>query len=251
MRVRTRVMQATSRRLQEGIAKRPRILYVALRSEITRWNRDWLAAVQDNVTGSGGDMSLAVRTGMLRRGLGYRVTGASLADLKSRAVLAGVIYGKQREFGGVIRPTGGRRYLTIPISGNLTAAGVSRYSSAAQFRQDHPGETYVLRTRIGALLIMWRRPTAAAQRSAYASGKAKRLPDAGFIGPQTAAKAVKPVALWRLVREVDQPGPKSVAYPGPSKLGFFRSWNGRIDDRARGLQRIARLLVKGSDGVYG
>ena len=47
----------------------------------------------------------------------------------------GVPYANVQEYGALIKPTGGRKFLTIPIEDNLTRAGVPKYASAKAFME--------------------------------------------------------------------------------------------------------------------
>lgn len=112
-----------------------------------------------NRKGGGGTTG---RTGRLRGSLGHRVDGETIADLSLRAYSAGVSYARMQEKGGTVRAKPPRRFLTIPVLDNLTAAGVPRFPSAADLRASQPGKTFVFKTKDGRLFI-GRRPSANAK----------------------------------------------------------------------------------------
>lgn len=95
----------------------------------------------DFITGGGiGGDKLHSRTGLLRRSIKTSLTGSKLADLKG-ATFTDVIYAPIQEEGGVItaknayKRVPGGPYLNIPLSANLTAAGVMRKDAKTVFNE--------------------------------------------------------------------------------------------------------------------
>jgi hypothetical protein len=94
---------------------------------------EWLYSVVDQATRASG---LSSRKGKLRSQLfgGIRVTGAnSLRTLKGRIWAYPWIF--PHEFGATIEPTGGRKYLTIPIDHALRADGSPKYQRASAWKR--------------------------------------------------------------------------------------------------------------------
>jgi len=71
-------------------------------------------------SGTKGDQ-LQRRSGFLKRSF-----GVGLDPNAPTSFSAGIRYAKLQEYGGVVKPTGGRRFLTIPLKAALTAGGVFR-----------------------------------------------------------------------------------------------------------------------------
>jgi hypothetical protein len=71
-------------------------------------------------TGTKGDQ-LQRRSGTLKRSF-----GVSKDPNAPSSFVAGALYAKLQELGGTVKPTGGRQYLTIPLSAALTPGGVFR-----------------------------------------------------------------------------------------------------------------------------
>lgn len=89
--------------------------------------------------GTGGD-KLHSRTGALRRSLKTSLSGTKLADVKG-SVFTDSVYAPIQEKGGVVTAkrayanVPGGPYLNIPLSDNLTAAGVMRKSARDVFNE--------------------------------------------------------------------------------------------------------------------
>lgn len=241
--VQMRVSPAAVRRITDGLVRTRARTERSLETAFRNWGADWHRAVTDRF---GKSATLRVRSGLLRQSIGARVTGSGAGDLRLRMTSAGAKYAKQREFGGVIKARSGG-YLAIPTEANTQAAnaqGSAREGSARAFIAAHPGETWFFRPQDGGrdlLLLMWNKPGAKEARSAQRFGLGGRAVR-GQKGVRTA------VAMFRLVREVDQPGPRSVKHKGPSKLGFFDEWRSRQRDRRADLARIARNVTRAGGG---
>lgn len=213
------------RRTLEAVDRIPRVVHRRLSEEMKGWGEDWSERVKSRF-GSGDGLN--VLTGRLRDSVTYSMSpGSSLADLRLRGVSEGVIYARIQEFGGVIKPVNAR-FLTIPLEGNKTAGGETRYPSARQFIDAHPGETYFVRLPEGDLLLVWKKPTIAA-RTRFASTPFERN--------SKVAEGVG-VAMWKLVRQVEIPGPLAPTKKRPSRFGFFDSWHDLAQDRRAGLLEI-------------
>lgn len=240
VRITARVQAESIQRITDRLRENPKAVERGFRREFTVWGDAWQQGVRARF-GSGGQ--LHNRTKMLSDSINYQVAGASLADLKLRCVSRGVNYAKQREYGGVIKAKDGG-FLAIPTKANRQAAnaeGPAR-SSAHAFIAAHPlgKETFFFRPNDAGqdlVLLMYKAPgkskEAKSARRFALGGRAVR----GQKGVSTA------VAMFTLVREVDQPGPRSVKHPGPSKLGFHDEWNNGRNLHARSLQKIARGSV--------
>lgn len=215
-----KINSAAMNRVRAAIATTPQRIYPKLQAEFTRWGRAWERAVENRFTGTDSLTSLHGRTGQLQKSLSFKVEGGSIGSLHLRCQSAGVNYTRQREYGGEIVPRN-RKWLTIPLPGNRTPAGVARY----QPRQLK--DSFFLRTEAGgreALLLMERKPGPAARKSSGVLGKGNAIP------------------MFLLVRKVDQPGPRSSAHKQASRLGFFDEWQKLGQDRRRGLDRLGRAL---------
>lgn len=159
--------------------------------------------------------SIHRRTGLLARSLGYRIqTGPSrrLADLRALLFVAGARYGRAQQYGAIIRPRRSK-YLAIPGRANLTAAGVTRKSSARNWWREFEkaGEIIVVpsKTNPANRVVLWRK-----------------------------TKRSKWQHWWTLVKEATIPGPESTG--SPSNLAFYETWNAQADDRVKLIRSEAQ-----------
>lgn len=144
-------------RLQAAIDQAPGRLFRNLRGALRDSGADWEGKMQRRVRGGS---PLRRRTGALARSLRQDTRGSSLRNLEMRAATTSP-YAKVQEFGTSgaggqlpdIRPKNGKA-LTVPLSDNLTSAGVPRYPSAAALRAT--GETFLLKTKSGKAFIVKR-----------------------------------------------------------------------------------------------
>ena len=100
----------------------------ALNDDGREWEGDMIERMRSGVTSGGG---LRVRSGALRRSLGYRVTSRTqggTGGIGLRVFSAGVTYAPIQELGGVITPKRAK-WLTIPLPPNMTPAGVTRLTA--------------------------------------------------------------------------------------------------------------------------
>lgn len=105
----------------------------------------------------GGASGLNFGTGRLAGSLNKEIRrDGSLGGLRARIFSAGVPYARIHEFGGTIRPTGGRRFLTIPGKHAQRHGVVVTEVPAAQSRDDPSRDTFVHRTKRGKLVILER-----------------------------------------------------------------------------------------------
>jgi len=202
----------------EGV---PAEMHRRMAPRVQRWGQEWERGVQDRIGGGG---PLRNRTGMLRRSIRHRfAAGSRLQDIRLTCYSDGVVYAPIQEFGGVIRPKNAR-FLTIPLPPALTAAGVARFS-ARQLIAANPGRTYFVRLDSGELLLVLRPDGKQRQRFKSARGNG--------------------VAMFRLVREVELPGPKAPTKKTPSRLGFFDTWNGLKPAREASIRSAAAEIARG------
>jgi len=90
------------------------------------------------------------KSGHLRRHIRGRVESSTLLGASFGVVGSDVVYARIQELGGVVKARNAK-YLTIPLAGAKTKAGIVR-GGARTF-----SETFVIRSRSGNLLIMQRR----------------------------------------------------------------------------------------------
>lgn len=90
------------------------------------------------------------RSGHLRRHIRGRVESSTLLGASFGVVGSDVVYARIQELGGVIKARNAK-YLTIPLAGAKTKAGIVR-GGARSFT-----DTFVMRSRSGDLLIVQRR----------------------------------------------------------------------------------------------
>lgn len=142
------------RRLQAAIDQVPERLFGELRETLRNEGARWEGEMQNRTR-----RNLRRRTGSLARSIRQDVRGSSLTDLELRAATTSP-YAKVHEFGTIGK--GGAlpsivpkraKWLTVPLQGNLTPAGVPRYPSAAALRGQG---TFVLKTKSGKLFIVRR-----------------------------------------------------------------------------------------------
>lgn len=94
-----------------------RLTTSAVQRAIVRHNGAMIRAFR-GYTGTKGDQ-LQRRSGLLKRSFGMSQDPPS-------SFVAGAKYAPLQEYGGTVRPTGGRQFLTIPLKATLTAGGVFR-----------------------------------------------------------------------------------------------------------------------------
>jgi len=160
----------------------------------------------------------------LRSSFSYDVSGdfgAAGQPLTLLAFSAGKRYARIQEFGGEVRPTGGRRYLTIPVADNLTPGGRVRWPSAADLNETYPDLTYIVPGKNGNLLLF-----------------AKSKPGAK---PPKSKKPPKPLLLFVLTRKVTI----------PPRLGFRKTWDGlapkRVELIRQAVQNAAKAAQAGAE----
>lgn len=155
---------------------------------------------------------LRVRSGKLREGIGYRVTGRGrLDDLKLTVFVSGVVYARIQELGGEIKPKKGK-YLTVPSDSNSRNDGSLRYATSRQAQQ------------AGAKFIVIKK-----------TGKTVRL--VAF----TEKGKIKEVLFW-LVEKVELPGPNAPTKKEKSRLGFVDTWD-RLNEKR--IERIQKAFAEG------
>lgn len=152
---------------------------------------------------------------------GHTLTGefGTANPLTLLAYSAGKPYARIQEFGGTITPKRGR-FLTIPTAGNLTPAGVTRFPSARDFIETHPGETFFLRPKAnpGSLLLMWQKPNPASRKSSGVKGKGEAIP------------------MFFLTKKVTI----------PPRLGLRKTWASLAPERRKAIGEALQRAVKGA-----
>lgn len=212
-----------ARRVLERI---PREVDRELKDALKKSGQDFKGAMYDRFTGysnprtAGDRLQNRGKGAGLREAIGFDVLGSfgSGRPLALLAFTAGKPYARIQEFGGEVRPVRSR-FLTIPANGNLTPGGGVRYSSARDFIQTHPGETFFLRTKSGArdsLLLMWNKPNPASRKSSGVKDKGEAIP------------------MFFLTRKVTI----------PPRLGFRRTWNALAPDRVSRIREALSAAVK-------
>lgn len=198
-------MRVNTKKLQRAIDRVPGKVTKNIRKAFLQHGEVFRSAmVRKRFTG--GRNRLKTRTGKLQRSVRSNVRGRKLDDLRLLVSVGGGVASKYagiQEFGGTVH---GNPWLTIPLSDNLTAAGVPRFKSAAALRGS--GKTFLAKMPSGKLLI--------GQRFGR-GGKSVRW-------------------LWVLKRFV-------VLKP---RLGFFKMWSSRAmraDRNARINKAVRKALV--------
>lgn len=138
---------------------------------------------------------LQSRTGALARGLSSKTDGGSLNSLRLRLRASNVPHARAQELGAVITPRRAK-WLWIPLGANKTPAGVPK-RTPRQFFQERGS---FIRTR-------------------------------GDSGVAFAKRGRRLVPMFALRKRVVLPGPKTTG--GPSRLGFFETWDKLGPERAR------------------
>jgi hypothetical protein len=160
-------------------------------------------------SGTKGD-ALQARSGTLRRAIGVSKDLAAPSSF-----VAGAKYARLQEHGGVVKPTGGRQYLTIPLKAALTPAGVFRPAA----RLVNRGAGWHTAGRV---------PGGAADTQTFIAK--------GVIFGKGANG--RPLALYALKRSVKV----------PPRLRFFATWQGqeaaREADYAKALDDATREAVR-------
>ena len=96
------------------------------------------------------------RTGALRESI--NVLGPSgLRTVRGKVVVTAP-YAEIQEFGGVVKPTGGRKYLTIPLRAALTDSGGKRFTSrlvesGGRYETSDGDPTHIGRSKRGNLVV--------------------------------------------------------------------------------------------------
>ncbi len=160
-------------------------------------------------SGTKGDQ-LQRRTGDLKRSF-----GVGLDPNAPRSFSASIRYAKLQEFGGVVKPTGGRRFLTIPLKAALMPGGGFRPAA----RLVNRGAGWHTAGRV---------PGGAADTQTFIAK--------GVIFGKGANG--RPLALYALKRSVKV----------PPRLRFFATWQGqeaaREADYAKALDDATREAVR-------
>ncbi len=210
-------LQASLKRLEARARNKPADVHKALRPLFVKWGTEWEREVGARFNGGGG---LKSRSGALARSLKSATSGDSLDSLTLRMQSIGNLsYATKQEFGGVIRPTRSK-YLTIPTRFNRTGGGegTARFPSARALIAEQGKNTFFARSKAGNLFLWQKNPNGAVRKSA-GGGKGA-------------------VPMFLLVKEVDLPGPRSQKHKGPSRLGFYDTWNAGKAKRAADLIRL-------------
>jgi hypothetical protein len=221
-----RINPTSLTRVRTAIESTPSRVFKAMRPELERIGNEWERAVGARFSGETGQTSLHGRTGALSRSLSSKVTGSSLGDLKLSCVSQGTNYARIQEYGGEVLPRNGK-YLTIPLPGNKTAAGVARISARALIAG---GNAFFLRTEAAGkdhLLLMQKGAGPARVKSSGVKGKGNAIP------------------MFVLVPKVELPGPKAPNKKGPSRLGFFDEFK-KLNAQRAVVDRVARELGRGA-----
>lgn len=137
-------------RLAGILGRTPSVVQRRMHQALRRAGDAHLAAMNTRMRGP----EIRTRSGALRQSFGKRIEkdGNGLAMF---LFSTGVPYANQREFGGPIVPKPPRKYLTIPLDDNLTAAGVPRFPSAKALMDDASRDTFVFKgPRTGNLFIV-------------------------------------------------------------------------------------------------
>jgi hypothetical protein len=160
-------------------------------------------------SGTKGD-ALQARTGTLRRAIGF-----SKDPNAPSSFVAGAKYARLQEHGGVVKPTGGRQYLTIPLKAALMPGGAFRPAA----RLVNRGAGWHTAGRV---------PGGAADTQTFIAK--------GVIFGKGANG--RPLALYALKRSVKV----------PPRLRFFATWQGqeaaREADYAKALDDATREAVR-------
>jgi hypothetical protein len=211
--------------MAEGIGKGLNLSAEHWRNGVSK--RFGKARIGPNLPGSIGNRSNA-----LRLSLGFRVVPGAEGGLDGmRAVVfsAGVPYARAQQFGAVIKPVRAKR-LALPGPANLTSAGVARKSNVRAWFEEFGASGQIAlvpsKRTPGNTVVLWR-PSNSSRRFAWDDGLVKRA----------RVKAVKPAPWqhwWTFASSVTLPGPKSTG--GPSRLGFYETWNAQRADRAKLIQ---------------
>lgn len=213
-------MDATS--ISRALDTFPEAFMMKARPEFSRAGILWERKVKGDFTGytgTSGD-SLQNRTGALRNTVAFRLAGTTIRDFELQLNVGGnrAPYARSQEYGAVVKAKKPGGFLKIPMPDSLTAAGVLKGEvlMRAGFKTDL-GDTFIWRVN----------PRDKNSRA--------------FIAVQTPEMGLR--LLYRLVRSVTIPGPKTTNTP--SRLGGVRS--------AREIVRETLLprLAKAARRVFG
>lgn len=184
--------------------KAPTRLFKALKTRLVDYLSDFANATMTGKATS----NLHRRSGQLAQSFRSQVDGTSLNTLRG-TVYTDSVYAATQEFDAFHRPST-RKYLTIPLAGNLTPAGSSRgdanlYKSRPTFLRPHP-RGYIMYLKTGKP-----RP------------KSKGARDNSIV------------PLFLLVKRVWIPG----------RLGFFQAWDAEQEEREELLMDAANEALDG------
>lgn len=219
-----------------------RTVDAAIYSETRKAADEFLNRMRDRARGGEGS-GLRVRTGRLRQSFTKVITRKPRGGVLLACFATGVPYANVQEYGALIKPTGGRKFLTIPIEDNLTRAGVPKYASAKAFMEQFgPKGKDEKRFSQG-------RGSAAGTRIAAAAQARSSGAHAFVWTSKSGAKYIvlqQPngdlLFLWRLVRKVVVPG----------RLRWNQKFNeltSVLPDRI--LARVRENMAKGSTSGAG
>lgn len=213
-----------------------------LRGSFVRNGDKWEKGVQSRFGGdSTGPRNLRNRSRRLYGGIGHKVTGAALGDLKLEMFVKGVPYARKQEFGGEIKPKNAK-FLTIPTVFNQQPSGLARFPSARSLIAAHPKETFFQRGKRGGIFLFWTDPTVKAIRSST-----RKVSDRRAGGVEKGAA----VPMFSLVKKVDIPGPFSPSKRGPSRLGVHDTWREQIPTLRADFQKLASNIASGTASALG
>jgi len=142
-------MRINSHGIEAYLGAMPERMFTAAKESI----QDATGNTHRNVTQNS---ELHRRTGELMRSIHTQVSGNTLAELSGSVFSKGVKYAAIQETGGTVRAKRAYRgvqggpYLNIPLSGNKTAAGVTRKTARQVFQEGGN----IIRSRRGNYIVM-------------------------------------------------------------------------------------------------
>jgi len=205
-------------------------------------------AGEDHVAGVDRGMlqrGLHVRSGYLRRSLGYEVAGANsgpgLDGVALRTFSAGTSYARLQEYGGEVSPKNVKN-LTLPQKAALTAAGVARFS--ARELLERRGDAFFLKDKRGRVWLVAPRHEAQGPHLPRPGpgkpGPLARLTNKNLRRPKTADDLRR-----RKKRDLDFYFlliPHAIYVP--PRLGFFRTWDQQAPRRAAIFTKALRAALE-------
>lgn len=202
-------LRMNTARLQEAVNRVPVKLTKELRKAFRQHGEVFRTTMIRRQFSGGGGISSSSR-GNLKRSLRSNVTGRKLSDLRLLITIGGGIASKYtliQEEGGTIV---GKPWLTIPLAGNLTAAGIPRFKSARALQSNPEMKTFLATMPSGKMLIGQR---------------------VGRGGKQTRW-------LWVLLRSVTL----------KPRLGYYKLWNAPTmqKDRQKRFTKAVRVALESS-----